>query len=241
MTLMVEAERVQATADIPWSRQAVSMHSHWYCSDLASSISDKRGILSDISTPRGIRIRAGEREREREREKRKGVVRSDERAAGLQWGDRRWGKNKQQKIKPKQRRRLTIVIGICAQNTELMAQHFQFHLDVGAIFLGEQHGEPCLDLGLLVEQLLDCGVEGRVVVLLLLMGRGRRRLLGCRERRGSGTEGRRAGQGAAIGAGGGGHRMGRRQRQRRRRRNILGGHGLHRPRRRRGRAALLPR
>lgn len=91
MTLVVEAERVQATADIPWSRQAVSMHSHWYCSDLASSISDKRGILSDISTPRGIRIRAGERGREREREKRKGVVRSDERAAGLQWGDRRWG------------------------------------------------------------------------------------------------------------------------------------------------------
>jgi len=46
---------------------------------------------------------------------------------------------------------LTMVIGIYLQDPELVAQVFQLHRDVGAVFLGEEHGEFCLDLGLLIK------------------------------------------------------------------------------------------
>jgi hypothetical protein len=43
-----------------------------------------------------------------------------------------------------------VVVGVCTQHTEFVAQHFELHLDVGAILLGEEDGKPCLNLGLLV-------------------------------------------------------------------------------------------
>lgn len=46
---------------------------------------------------------------------------------------------------------LTILVGICAQDTVLMAQHVKLHLDVGSIFLRKKSGQFGLDLGLLVE------------------------------------------------------------------------------------------
>lgn len=42
-------EKAWENQDLPCSRQAASIHSHWYWSALASSISNKTGILSDIS------------------------------------------------------------------------------------------------------------------------------------------------------------------------------------------------
>jgi hypothetical protein len=57
---------------------------------------------------------------------------------------------------------LTIVLGIGAQSSKLVAQHVQLDLDVGAMFLRKQVGELCLDLGLLVEQSLDGGAQRRI-------------------------------------------------------------------------------
>lgn len=47
--------------------------------------------------------------------------------------------------------RLTILVGICAQDTVLMTQHVKLHLDVGSILLRKKSGQLGLDLGLLVE------------------------------------------------------------------------------------------
>ena len=49
---------------------------------------------------------------------------------------------------------------------ELVTQHLELQLDVGAIFLGEQGGQSCLDLGLLVQQVLDGGIQGRVILVV---------------------------------------------------------------------------
>jgi hypothetical protein len=58
--------------------------------------------------------------------------------------------------------RLTIIVCVCSKYTVLVAQHFELHLDVGPVFLGEEGGELCLDLGmlclelgLLIQQVLD--------------------------------------------------------------------------------------
>lgn len=44
-----------------------------------------------------------------------------------------------------------LVVGICAQNTVLMAQHVELDLDIGSIFLRKKSGQLGLNLGLLVE------------------------------------------------------------------------------------------
>ena len=65
---------------------------------------------------------------------------------------------------------------------EFMTQHLELQLDVGAILLGEQSGEPCLDLGLLVQQVLDGGIQGRVIMVVGRSGCSR-----CSRRNRSGT------------------------------------------------------
>lgn len=58
-----------------------------------------------------------------------------------------------------------------------MAQHVKLRLDVGAISLGQQSSKLGLDLGLLVQQLANGGVQVRVI-----RGRqeGRRGVVGFR-------------------------------------------------------------
>jgi hypothetical protein len=53
--------------------------------------------------------------------------------------------------------------GVGMQDAKLMAEHFEFHLDVWAILLREQGSQLRLDLGLLVEQVLDGGVQRGII------------------------------------------------------------------------------
>lgn len=55
------------------------------------------------------------------------------------------------KIKDRGAEGLTIFVGICAQNTVLMAQHVKFHLNIGSIFLRKESSQLGLNLRLLVE------------------------------------------------------------------------------------------
>lgn len=139
---------------MPWSRQAVSMHSHWYCKARASSISDKGVTFPDISTQ------------------------GDQTILQTTKVEDTSGRSKGQ---------LTVVVSVGAQHMKFMTQHLELQLDVGAILLREQGGEPCLDLGLLVQQVLDGGIQGRVIVVV---GRsGCNRCNRC-NRRGAGPDGR---------------------------------------------------
>lgn len=49
-------------------------------------------------------------------------------------------------------------LGVGDQDAKLVAEHVELHLHVGAIFLGEQSSQLGLDLGLLVEEVLDGGL-----------------------------------------------------------------------------------
>lgn len=53
---------------------------------------------------------------------------------------------------------LTMLVGVGMENAKLMAQHVELHFDVGAELLGEEGSQLGLDVGLLVEQVLDGGV-----------------------------------------------------------------------------------
>lgn len=89
---------------------------------------------------------------------------------------------------------LTMLIGVGMENAKLMAQHVELHFDVGAELLGEEGSQLGLDVGLLVEQVLDGGVQGWVI-----------------RRRGRGQLGLRNGAGAGIGPGPSGRRKGGRR------------------------------
>jgi hypothetical protein len=54
--------------------------------------------------------------------------------------------------------------GVGVQDAKLMAEHFEFHLDVGAILLREQGSQLRLDLSLLVEQVLDGRIQRGIMV-----------------------------------------------------------------------------
>lgn len=87
-----------------------------------------------------------------------------------------------------------MLVGIGKEDAELMAQHVELHFDVGAELLGEEDSQLGLDISLLVEQVLDGGVQGWVI---RRRGRGQLRL--------------RNGTGAGIGAGSSGRRKSRRR------------------------------
>lgn len=65
--------------------------------------------------------------------------------------------------KDKEKVQLTVVRGVSFQDKKLVAQHLKLDLDIRAILLREELGEFGLNLGLLIKQLLDGGVQGRVI------------------------------------------------------------------------------
>jgi hypothetical protein len=81
------------------------------------------------------------------------------------WAAGRVRMNKTNQSRDKMKRGvLTMFFGVGVQDAKLMAEHFEFHLDVGAILLREQGSQLRLDLSLLVEQVLDGRIQRGIMV-----------------------------------------------------------------------------